>query len=58
MVIHNKPKFKLNNGCKMLVILALTALAQTLAYSDEVEQGKVSCSNVTYAVDNQGVCDE
>jgi len=42
----------------MLVILALTALAQTLAYSDEVEQGKVSCSNVTYAVDNQGVCDE
>ena len=56
MVIHNKPKLKLNNGCKMLVVLALVALAQTLAYSDEVEQGKVSCSSVTYAVDNQGVC--
>ena len=51
-------KFKLNNGCKMLVILTLVALAQTLAYSDEVEQGKVNCSSVTYAVDNQGECNE
>ena len=40
----------------MLVILALVALAQTLAYSDEVEQAEVSCSSVTYAVDNQGAC--
>ena len=51
-------KFKLNNGCKMLVILVLVALAQTLAYSDEVEQVKSSCSNVVYAVDNQGVCND
>ena len=58
MVTHNKPKFKLNNGCKMLVILTLVAFAQTLAYSDEVEQGKVNCSSVTYAVDNQGECNE
>ena len=58
MVTHNKPKFKLNNGCKMLVILALVALAQTMAFSDEVEQGKVSCSSVTYSVDSQGECDE
>ena len=58
MVTHNKPTFKLNNGCKMLVILALVALAQTLAFSDEVEQGKVSCSSVTYSVDSQGVCNE
>ena len=42
----------------MLVILALVALAQTLAYSDEVEQVKSSCSNVVYEIDNQGVCDE
>ena len=40
----------------MLVILALVALAQTLAYSDEVEKGEVSCSSVTYSVDSQGVC--
>ena len=50
-------KFKLNNGCKMLVILALVALTQTMAFSDEVEQGKVSCSSVTYSVDSQGACD-
>ena len=48
---------KLNNECKMLVILALVVLAQTLAYSDEVEQAERSCASVTYAVDNQGVCD-
>jgi len=58
MVTHNKPKFKLNNGCKMLVILALVALAQTMAYSDEVEQVKVSCSSVTYSVDSQGECND
>ena len=58
MAIHNKAKFKLNNGCKMLVILALVALAQTMAFSDEVEQGKVSCSSVTYSVDSQGECND
>ena len=58
MVIHNKPKFKLNNGCKMLLVLALVVLAQTLAYSDEVEQAARSCANATYSFDNPMECDK
>ena len=42
----------------VIILIMAVCTGQSLAYYDEVEQGKVSCSSVTYAVDNQGVCNE
>ena len=40
----------------LLLLLAMVALGQTLAFEDETADAKVKCNSATYVNDNPTIC--
>ncbi len=52
----NDMKFKITNARKAIAVLVLVVIGQSLAFHDDVEQGKSNCDRATYAYDNPKEC--
>lgn len=48
---------KITDGQKILAVLALVVLGQTLAFDDEMAQNTRSCGVATYEADNKWECE-